>query len=62
MNQEQFQIIDYNYAVLCRFCKSKSLDPDKKNNQQFLNCKCRECGKDPREEKLKRKSKKHAKR
>jgi hypothetical protein len=55
MNPEQLQVIDFNYAVLCRFCGSKVLDPDKKNNQQYLNCRCCGCGKDPKEEKAKKK-------
>ena len=54
------QFVDYHFALLCRACGAKVLDPDKKRNQTHLKGKCPTCGKDSVEEKKqsKKKSKK----
>jgi len=54
------QFIEFHYAVLCRFCNKKVLDPDKKKNQTHLKGKCPSCGTNSVEEKRnKKKNKKH---
>lgn len=59
MNQLR-QFIDYHFAILCRVCGNKVLDPDKTKGQTFLKGKCPSCGKDskPEEKKSKKQRKK----
>lgn len=45
MDQQFLEIIDYSYGLVCRMCKSKVLDPDKKKNQIYLDGRCPSCGK-----------------
>ena len=44
IDAEYLQFIDYNYAVICRLCEKKVLDPDKVKNQIYLKGKCPSCG------------------
>lgn len=60
MTLTYIDIVNHNYALLCRYCNKRVLDPDKKPNQQYINTKCFECGKDPEEEKMLRKALKKA--
>ena len=43
MEQQLIQTINYNYALVCRICQSKVLDPDKKKNQVYLDGRCPSC-------------------
>jgi hypothetical protein len=48
MNQF-LQYTDYHYALLCRVCSSKVIDPDKKKNQVFFDGICPTCGEESKE-------------
>jgi predicted RNA-binding Zn-ribbon protein involved in translation (DUF1610 family) len=43
MNNYQ-QKMEKAYALKCKQCEKKVLDPDKKNNQEFIKYKCSACG------------------
>ena len=45
------QFLDFHYGLICKFCKAKVMDLDKKKNQMFLDGKCPMCGKHPADEK-----------
>ena len=51
------QWIDFNFALLCRNCKSKVVDPDKSKGQIYLKGKCPTC-KGESSEKLTKKQRK----
>jgi hypothetical protein len=42
-----FQYYEYCFGVKCRFCKRKTLDPDKVKGQKWLNATCSSCGNNP---------------
>jgi hypothetical protein len=52
------QFLDYHYAVLCKCCGKKVMDPDKKKGQTHLKGKCPSCNKDSKEEKKSKKQRK----
>ena len=45
MNLTQYH--EYCFGVRCRFCKAKTLDPDKVKGQKWLNATCATCGQNP---------------
>lgn len=47
--EDYIQFIDYHFSLLCRYCNTKSLDPDKIKGQKYLTCKCPKCEFDPTE-------------
>lgn len=55
---QMLQIIDYHFAVLCRCCNKKVMDPDKKKGQTHLKGKCPSCGKESKEVKKTKKERK----
>jgi len=52
------QFLDYHYAVLCKCCGEKVMDPDKKKGQIHLKGKCPTCNKDSKDEKKTKKERK----
>lgn len=61
-SEDQFlEFLDYHYAVLCKCCGNKVMDPDKKKGQTHLKGKCPSCNKDSKEEKKSKKQRRKEK-
>jgi len=47
---ELLQIYDVKHGLICRFCQTKVLDPDKTKHQIYIKDRCPVCRLDPDEE------------
>jgi len=62
-NKEVIQLYDAKHGLICRFCLTKFLDPDKTKHQIYISDRCTTCGKHPDEErKREQEEKREAKR